>query len=210
MNRSLMLIGLASAIAACQTPAALDNPARSVDSVNVPVVTRADYALDLYAPDGSLSSTEAARLDGWFRSMGLSYGDVVYIDGPGGNDARNDVARVAGQYGLLVASGAPTSAGLVPQGMVRVVVARTVASVPGCPNWSRPSQPTFEHESMSNYGCGVNSNMAAMVANPQDLVHGREGSGVGDTITAVRAVDSYRKAVPTGQGGLQDISTKDK
>ncbi len=207
MTRSLILIGLASTIAACQTPN-VDRPARSIDTVNVPVVTRADYALDLNTPDGTLSSTEAARLDGWFRSMSLGYGDVVYIDSANGYDARSDVARVAGQYGLLVASGAPTSAGPVPMGMVRVVVARTMASVPGCPNWSVPSNPTFEHESMSNYGCSVNSNLAAMIANPQDLVFGREGSGVGDNITSSRAVDIYRKAVPTGQGGLQDISTK--
>ena len=62
--------------------------------------------------------------------------------------------------------------------------------------------------SCSNYGCGVNSNLAAMIANPQDLVFGREGSGVGDNVTSSRAVDLYRKAVPTGQGGLRDISTK--
>ena len=41
---------------------------RGVAAVNVPVVTRADYALDAAAPDGSLSPSEAARLDAWFRS----------------------------------------------------------------------------------------------------------------------------------------------
>ena len=61
---------------------------------------------------------------------------------------------------------------------------------------------------MSNFGCGVNSNMAAMIANPQDLVSGREGSGVGDSFTASKAVEQYRKASPTGQQGLKDISTK--
>jgi len=61
---------------------------------------------------------------------------------------------------------------------------------------------------MSNYGCALNSNMAAMIANPQDLVSGREGSGVGDTVTAFKAVEQYRKAIPTGQQGLKDISTK--
>jgi pilus assembly protein CpaD len=49
-----------------------------------------------------------------------------------------------------------------------------------------------------------------MVANPQDLVSGREGNGVGDTMTASKAVEQYRKAVPTGQQGLKDISTKGK
>ena len=211
MSRSIILLGLVSALGACQTPAStVDRPAQGLSSVNVPVVTRTDYALDLTAPDGSLSSSEAARLDGWFRSMDLGYGDMVYVDGPIGYGARDDVARVAGQYGMLVSNGAPMTAGPVPQGLVRVVVARTSASVPGCPNWSKASTPNFDNASMSNFGCSVNSNIAAMIANPRDLVFGREGSGVGDTLTSSKAVEQYRKAVPTGQQGLQDISTKGK
>ena len=209
MNRSIILLGLLSTFGAAQAfGAPTDRPAKGLASVNVPIVARADYALDLLAPDGSLSPTEAARLDGWFRSMELGYGDMVYVDGPLGYAARDDVARVAGRYGMLVSLGAPMLAGPVPQGAVRVVVARTTASVPGCPNWSKASTPNFDDASMSNYGCAINSNMAAMIANPQDLVHGREGSGVGDSFTSSRAVDQYRKALPTGQGGLKDISTK--
>ena len=208
MNRSIILLGLVSVLGACQTTAPTDRPAKGLSSVNVPVVTRADYALDLSAPDGSLSPSEAARLDGWFRSMVLGYGDMIYVDGATGYDARDDIARVAGQYGMLVSLGAPMTAGAVPQGMVRVVVARTQASVPNCPNWSKASTPNFDNASMSNFGCGVNSNLAAMIANPQDLVSGREGSGVGDTVTASKAVEQYRKSTPTGQSGLKDISTK--
>ena len=61
---------------------------------------------------------------------------------------------------------------------------------------------------MSNFGCGVNTNLAAMVANPEDLVHGREGNGVGDPMTGAKAVDVYRSTPPTGTKGLQDVSTK--
>ena len=209
MSRSIILLGLVATLGACQTSAAVvDRPSKGLASVNVPVVSRADYALDLSASDGSLSSSEAARLDGWFRSMVLGYGDMIYVDGPMGYDARDDVARVAGRYGMLVSVGAPVTAGLVPQGMVRVVVARSSASVPGCPNWSKASTPNFDSASMSNFGCGVNSNMAAMIANPQDFVSGREGSGVVDTVTASKAVEQYRKATPTGQQGLLAVSSK--
>ena len=110
----------------------------------------------------------------------------------------------------MVSQGAPVTVGAVQPGTVRVVVSRTRASVPGCPNWTVPSSPNFDNASMSNFGCGVNGNIAAMVANPQDLVHGQEGSGVGDTLTASKAVQSYRAADPTGKKGLQDISTKDE
>ncbi len=211
MTRSIILIGLTAAIGAGQALAAnSDRPAKGLASVNVPVVTRADYAIDLFAPDGSLSPPEATRLDGWFRSMDLGYGDTVYVDGAMGYGARGDVARVAGRYGLLVAVGAPMTAGAVPQSMVRVVVSRTKATVPNCPNWSKAPTPNFDDSSDSNYGCAMNSNLAAMIADPQDLVHGREGSGVTDASTSTKAVDQYRKATPTGAQGLAASGSKGK
>jgi len=183
-----------------------DLPDRGVAAVNVPVVTRADFVFDAAAPDGSLASGEAARLNAWFAGLDLGYGDSIYVDGPYG--ARADVAQVAGNYGLLVSPSAPVAGGPLAPGTARVIVSRMRASVPYCPNWSLPAQPNPENRTMSNFGCSVNSNLAAMVANPQDLVHGREGTGVGDTLTASKAIGSYRKAEPTGSKGLQDISTK--
>jgi pilus assembly protein CpaD len=87
------------------------------------------------------------------------------------------------------------------------VVARRRAVVPGCPNWRNPSQPDWDNKTMSNFGCGVNSNLAAMVADPEDLFHGREGSVAGDAATAAKAVQYYRQTPPTGTKGLQDISS---
>ena len=44
----------------------------------------------------------------------------------------------------------------------------------------------------------MNGNLAAMVANPEDLVHGREGGGVGDADTARKAIERTATAAPTG------------
>ena len=192
MSRSIMLLCLASALGACQTNGSADQASRGVASVNVPVVARSDYAFDLAAPDGALGVSEEARLDAWFRSLELGYGDTIYVDGPYAYDARRDVARIAGNYGLIVASGAPVSAGPVPAGMVRVVVARTRASMPTCPNWENPYPANIDHEQMPNFGCGVNANFAAQVANPQDLVHGRAGPTASDGATGAKAVLMYR------------------
>lgn len=211
MRNSLALLALASALAGCQTaPVGTSSDLRGVDPINVPVVTRSDYSLDLSAPDGSLASSETARLDGWFKGMDLGYGDTIYVDGAYSDAARRDVARVAGRYGLMVSNGAPVTANAVAPGSVRVVVSRSRASVPNCPNWREPSQPNWGNHSMTNLGCGVNSNLAAMVANPEDLVHGREGSGVADANTAAKAVGTYRSATPTGTQGLKDVKTSNK
>ena len=206
MRRTFVVLAIVPALSACLATAQdkHPNPARGLASVNQPVVSRTDYVLDVAAPGGSLPTPEEARLDAWFRSLQLGYGDSIYLDGPYANSARAEIARIAGRYGMLLSNGAPVTSGDVQPGNVRVVVSRTRASVPGCPNWTVPSQPNFENATMSNFGCGVNSNLAAMVANPEDLVHGREG-GLGDTDTATRAVESYRKGATKG---LQAISTK--
>ncbi len=207
MRSKLGFVLLATALAGCgHVP--YDEPSRGVEAVNVPVLTRSEFVFDAAAPDGNLSPSESARLDGWFRSLDLGYGDAIHVDGDYAGAARDDVARVAGRYGLLLGDGAPVTAGAVPPGTVRVVVRRTRASVPNCPNWSEPSQPNFANRNMSNLGCSVNGNLAAMVANPEDLVYGREGSSVVDALTSAKAVQSYRSSAPTGKDGLKDISTK--
>ena len=210
MRNTLLILVAATSLAGCGTVAPRTDAARGLDAINVPVVSRQDFAFDAAAPDGDLAEVEGARLDGWFRGLDLGYGDTVYVEGPYSGAARTNIARIAGRYGLLVAEGGPVLPGTIAPGAVRIVVSRTRASVPNCPNWSEPAQPNYNNHSMSNYGCGVNSNLAAMVANPEDLVHGREGSGLSDALTSTKAVDSYRKAEPTGTKGLQSITTSKK
>ena len=206
-SKSVLLLVAAATISGCAYKPGPDFEA-GMAPVNVPVVTRSDYAFDAAAPNGTLSPSEAARLDGWFRGMDLRYGDTVYVDGgPYSEGARAQVAEIAGNYGILVSPGAPVTAGAVTPGNVRIVVSRNVASVPNCPNWDRPSQPNYNNKMLPNLGCGVNSNLAAMVANPEDLVHGREGSGVGDAATAARAINVYRTTPPTGTKGLEETKT---
>lgn len=207
MARKSALIVVAAALTACQH-VPYDQPDRGLESVNAPVVTRSDFALDLAAPDGSLSSAEAARLDAWFRSLQLGYGDTIHVDGAYSDASRNDVARVAGQYGLLLSNGSPVTQGAIPPGSLRVVVSRTRAEVPNCPNWSVPANPNYNNRTMSNFGCAVNSNLAAMVANPEDLIHGREGSPYVDADAATRGVGVYYSTPPSGKGGLKEVSTK--
>jgi len=206
--RNTIMIALLATTLAGPALAVGDDPSRGLESVNVPVISRSDYTFDAAAPDGSLPSSEQARLDAWFGGLDLSYGDTIFVEGSYADAARFDVARVAGRYGMLVSQGSPVSQGMVAPGAVRVVVSRTRASVPNCPNWSDKSQPNFANHSMSNFGCGVNTNLAAMIADPNDLVWGREHSGIGNADTASRAIRTYRDAKPTGEGGLLNVDTK--
>ena len=208
MGSKFLLIALGSALAGCQTTDKSDVPAAGLAAVNVPVVTSADYVFDAPAPGGAMSAGDVERLSGWFQGLDLGYGDSVYVDGSYAPAARAQVSAVASHYGMLVSNGAPITAGVVQPGSVRVVVARRRATVPNCPNWKQASQPDWNNKTMSNYGCAVNSNLAAMVADPEDLIHGREAAAVTDTQAATRAVQLYRSKPLTGAGGLQDITTK--
>ena len=204
MRSKLLILALGSALAGCNTP---DVPEAGVATINVPVVTTAEYVFDASAPGGTLASGESERLNGWFQGLRLGYGDAVYVEG-GDSGARRQVAQLVGRYGILVQDGAPVTAGAVGPDAVRVVVSRRRAEVPGCPNWSTPSEATYENRSMSTFGCAVNSNFAAMVADPVDLIHGREAGDVTDTAAAVKAVDLYRSKPATGSKGLEAVNTK--
>jgi pilus assembly protein CpaD len=206
MRTKFAILALTFAAAGCQHTAR-DLPDRGVATVNIPVVTSADYAFDAAAPGGTLAPGESDRLNGWFQGLGLGYGDTIYVDGYA-DQARAQVAQVAGRYGLMVQAGAPVTAGMIQPDSVRVVVSRRRAEVPNCPNWSVAAQPNFQNRTMSNFGCGVNSNIAAMVADPVDLIHGREGTGVADGNTAARAVQMYRTTPPSGTKGLMEVNTR--
>lgn len=207
MNKILTLVLAAGALAGCndvhQAP-----PEAGVLPINEPVVTRQDYAIDLAAPGGGLPAQEAARLDGWFAGLDLAYGDLIFVDGSYPEGARGDVSAIASRYGLMVEQGAPVTVGAIAPGNVRVVVSRTRAGVPNCPNWKRKAQPNGANLTMSNFGCGVNANLAAMIANPEDLVHGRAGSGTVDAETASKAIRIYRSKAATGAGELKETTIK--
>lgn len=173
-----------------------------VESIYQPVVQRNDYVLDLQTSGYALAPGEDERLAGWMASMGLRYGDRVAIDdGAAGTTARSEVAALAGRYGLLLADRAPVTVGQIAPGTVRVVITRNTASVPGCPDFSRDGSAEFEASTSSNYGCATNRNLAAMIADPGDLVRGAPGTAATDPTTSAKAIGALRAAAPTGGGG---------
>ena len=176
---------------------------RGVDTVYQPVVSRTDYVFDFQTSPGGLTPGEADRVAGWLSSMRLRYGDHVSVDDPNGNGsaATSQVAAIATRYGILIDSRAPITSAPLAAGMARVVVSRTAARVPGCPDFTRTGTDEFEGSTTSNYGCANQANLAAMVADPLDLVRGQPGTETFDSKTSGRAIDLYRKATPTGGGG---------
>jgi len=78
----------------------------------------------------------------------------------------------------------------------KIEVAGDTATVPGCPDWSDAENNADEGQS-ANFGCATRSNLAAMIADPADLLHGQVATTT-DAVATVRALKAYRELIPTG------------
>lgn len=176
---------------------------RSLYSTKQPVVERTNYTLDVQAGAGGLSIPEQQRLSGWFEAMDLRYGDRVAIEDPMMSGAtKTAISKLAARHGILVSDGAPVTSGYVQPGSARVVITRSSASVPGCPDWSVKSEMNYTNGTSPGYGCAINTNIAAMIANPEDLVKGQQGTGENYVQRSQAAVEAYREKAPEGAGTL--------
>ena len=181
---------------------------KSLYSVNQTVVERNNYTFDVQSSQSGLSIADQQRLDGWFEALELGYGDRVSIDDPLASDAVLEaVSQLAGRHGVLLSDEAPVTSGASQPGYARVIVTRSKAHVPGCPNWSATSDMNYNNGTSPNYGCATNSNLAAMIANPEDLIEGQKGTGETVIMSSSKAIETYRDAAPTGAGGLSENAT---
>jgi pilus assembly protein CpaD len=162
---------------------------QGVQSVHQPVVSSTALTFELAG-----GNADAARITDWFQRIGLRYGDVLTIEG---SADRATVTRLAAEYGI--APGVSVGG----YGPGRLVVTRAVATVDDCPNWDRPSHPELQASTTSNFGCATASNLAAMVADPNDLIRGRDAAPGGDAMTAEKSVRYWRNHIVTGQEGIK-------
>ncbi len=175
---------------------------QSLYSVKQPVVERNNYTFDVRSAQSGMSIAEQQRVAAWFDTMKLGYGDRVSIDDPMASEAtRQAIGELAARHGVLVETGAPVTEGFVQPGNARIVLTRSRASVPGCPDWEASSDMNYYNGTTKNYGCATNSNLAAMVANPEDLIEGQTGTGETVIMSGTKAIDSFRDREPSGNGG---------
>lgn len=194
--RPLLLVALVAPLAAC------GGAHRGMESAHQPVVTRSNYAIDLLAGPDGLASGEAQRLRDWLDTLAIAYGDTITLDDPNASPGvRGDVAAIAGSYGLGLSRGLSVAAPTAP-GMVRVTVARATASVPSCGALTGERRlVNFDQHTSHDFGCAVNGNMAAMVADANDLVRGKSDDAQSRADVNAKAIGGWRVARPTGAGG---------
>lgn len=158
----------------------LNRPQPSVTQISlVHPVTRAQFDREARAGiDGFLSRTRPTPLE------------VVEVRFPGMDGKARQTAEAVKAYlayRRVVATLMPRDE--VEQ--VRVAVRRHQVTLPACPDWNVESGIGTANQTSTNWGCATAMNLGLMVANPGDLVEGRD-MGLGDAQAGVLGIQRYR------------------
>lgn len=175
-TRLISCLALAAALAACQSPQA------EWSNVEAPRQMRVDYhrfthAAAFPAGKNELAPGEAQRLDAFLRSAEVTPNDPVYLEAPSNDKAASTrisaLARDLTRKGYAVGT-LPSARDAVAPNSLLVVVERYTVTPPDCPNWTKSPSGNHENADDSNFGCATLTNLGLMVADPRDLVIGRE------------------------------------
>jgi pilus assembly protein CpaD len=201
-RHALLLLLLAPGVGGCATPATVvaTRPSPSTENPNPVQVSKVTVTHTVhFAPGaGAPDPRELAAVDDFLVQSDAAAANAALLvtAGPGGGGIAQGLADALARRGLkpqvMWAADAPA-------GTVRLVVERYEASVPNCPNWSKPPGNDVANTLHSDFGCATAANLAAMVADPRDLALGRSlGAAQGDP--AVAAVERYRAGKTTLSG----------
>lgn len=138
---------------------------------------RGDGAISISAPRGPNSSAAISYFGEQLAKMGVPRSRILV----GSHDASSGDGRVEIGY-IVYASRADA-----------------------CGNWSMDAGDTANNLPMPDFGCSVQHNIAAMVADPRDLVAPR-GMDAGDATRRQTVVGTYEKAQATSSTKTSDQS----
>ncbi|MCH8859019.1 MAG: CpaD family pilus assembly protein [Proteobacteria bacterium] len=145
-----------------------------------------------------VDANNSVQLQGFIREyMDQGVGAISVSAPEGWEEPARDYAEE------LVAMGVPRTRIMIgtdpaPRVGAEILVSfvRYVAESPKCGDWSANLGQTSSNAPAPNFGCATQHNIAAMVADPRDLVApGRLGPN--DVTRRVAIIDKYREGTPT-------------
>jgi len=191
--------GFAAVLAGCTTTGPKEplDGVRTTEAPNAIEVSVTQRTLAVHFDPGETAprAKDLEALNVLLASHDIAQGDAVRIERA--TSVLAD-ARARGLAGALARQGVrPTVAapGGAPEGELRLVVEHASATAPNCPNWTKPPGNDSANTLPSDFGCASAIDLAAMVADPRDLVEGRPlAPVVGDA--AVWPMHRYRSGAP--------------
>jgi len=198
-------LALAAAIAACAPPT------QHWSHNEAPKANKVDWVQFNHAvvfPGGStvLPAAERDLLDRFAMESAAGYGDQVRVSASGAASTPQQQALAEKREAAIIeffrsrnvmaARGIRPRDGSPADATVNVAVGRYVVTTPKCPNWTKPPGFDPENTTGSNFGCATETNLGLMVADPGDLVRGRE-LGPADGRFAQGAQERYQTNAPS-------------
>ncbi len=198
VTRGLIVAAAAGVLAGC---GGVQNQAVS-DPINRNQVRTVQMRHDvLFAGQAAkLDPRSLADLDSFLQRSRAAYGERVSVSA-GTIGAADDAKKLAQKRRAMVANYLRRrslqvvlregQAGQLGGRAVTIKLARYVVVPPQCPDWDAALQGKPLDGKPSRFGCMNASSLGAMVANPADLVGGRQ-PGPGDADYLILGLDRYR------------------
>jgi pilus assembly protein CpaD len=151
-----------------------------------------------------LSANQNQALDGLLGRWLAAEGREIVVSAPTGGTNGEAAGRMAvAARQRLIAMGAPAAkvrvmgydAAGAPGAPLKVGFLRYVAQVPQCGGWENITG-TRNNTAYENFGCAITANMAAQIANPEDLLSPRPEGPI-DSGRRATVLDKYRKGEVT-------------
>ena len=158
-----------------------------------------DLKIQYNGGDG-MSSDDAIKFDAFlsdYRTHGNGSLGISVANGAAAHNAITYFAERAAQSGIS-RDKILVSTHDVSNGDMRVDVSYIAykASADSCGDWSEDLAFTVENQTSKNFGCAVQHNIAAQVADPRDLLGPRE-AGTADTARRATVIDLYEQGKPS-------------
>jgi pilus assembly protein CpaD len=210
--RAALVFGFGALLGACQTD--MQGPTVPFDyRMRHPItITEAPHTLQLLigANRGTLTAQQRADTLQFAQTWKDEATGGVFIDLPTGTvNERSSAAAAHEIQSILAATGVPPSSIMVRTypttanalATVKVVYPRLTAMAGPCGIWPENIGPGytrdyFENQPHWNFGCSTQHNLAAMVANPADLMQPRPETP-SDSARRTQALTKYRQGEST-------------
>lgn len=217
------IVSLLAVLAAGSCAAPMNDNSGLLDDpeVNHPIQVLPNYhtiRLPFSAPDAGLMPDDAQHFDAFVADFIQRGNGAISISAPAGRDASTAIAYFGER---LANAGVPRDRILVGTrelagGDARVelgYISYQAATAP-CGDWSQNLGFTAANRVGPNFGCSVQQNIAAQVADPRDLI-APQPLGPGDAARRAIVYGNYKDGKPTSaeqrpdqSGAVSDVGAK--
>jgi pilus assembly protein CpaD len=178
--------------------------------LNHPIQVQPTYhtlKVSFSAPDAGLMPEDAQHFDIFVADFIQHGNGAISISAPAGPDAQAAIAYFGER---LANAGVPRDrilVGTAPSrdGKVELGFIGYAAITAPCGDWSSNEADTASNRVSANFGCAVQQDIAAQVADPRDLIS-PQPLGPGDAARRAVVYDNYKNGKPTGAQQTPDQS----